>query len=93
VDVRYRDASLERLRKGSGDGGYPAGVAKAFRKRMQAVEAAPDERLLRTWKSLHFEKYGDQYSIRLNDQWRLLLDFEGEAPNKVFVIVAITDYH
>jgi proteic killer suppression protein len=93
MKVRYKETALEQLRNGAGDGGYPAGIAKAFRKRMQVIEGAPDERTLRKWKSLHFEKYGDQHSIRLNDQWRLLLQFEGEAPNKLVIIVAIVDYH
>ncbi len=31
--------------------------------------------------------------IRLNQQWRLILEFEGEAPEKVTVVVSIEDYH
>jgi proteic killer suppression protein len=93
MDVRFKDESLARLEVEADDGGYPPGVAKAFRKRMQTIRAATDERGLRAWKSLHFEKYGDQHSIRLNDQWRLILELEGTAPNKVVVVVSITDYH
>lgn len=93
MEVRFRDESLSRLEVEDDDGGYPPSIAKSFRKRMQVIRAATDERVLRAWKSLHFEKYEDQYSIRLNDQFRLLLDFEGEAPNKVVVVVKITDYH
>lgn len=91
--VRYRDAALQRLRNGAGDGGYPTGIAKAFRKRMQVIEEAPDERVLREWKSLHFEKYKDWYSIRINDQWRLELDLEGEPPTKGIVVITLGDYH
>ncbi len=93
MKVRYKDAALEQVRNGTGDGGYPPGIAKAFRKRMQTIEGAPDERVLRSWKSLHFEKYEDGHSIRLNEQWRLILEFEGEAPDKTVVIVGIVDYH
>jgi proteic killer suppression protein len=64
---------------------------------MQQIRAAPDERLFYAVKSLHFEKLkGDrshQYSMRLNDQWRLILEFEGEGPSKVVWIIGIEDYH
>jgi proteic killer suppression protein len=93
MKVRFRDSSLSRLEVEADEGGYPPGVAKAFRKRMQIIRAAPDERVLRGWKSLHFEKIGDQHSVRLNDQWRLMLDFEGDATNKVVVVLGIKDYH
>jgi plasmid maintenance system killer protein len=29
----------------------------------------------------------------LNDQWRLIIEFEGESPDKTAVIVEIVDYH
>ena len=42
-----------------------------------------------------FEKLkGDrarQHSMRLNDQWRLILEFEGAAPDETVVIVSIED--
>lgn len=64
---------------------------------MQTIRGAPDERDLYVLKSLHFEKlkgqHSHQHSIRLNDQWRLILEFKGKAPNKTVVIVAIEDYH
>ena len=60
---------------------------------MQTIRAATDERVLRAWKSLHFEKIGDEHSIRLNGQWRLMLDFEGEGVNKTVIVLGIKDYH
>ena len=35
----------------------------------------------------------DQRSMKLNDQWRLVLEFEGDGPEKVVWVVAIEDYH
>lgn len=35
----------------------------------------------------------DQYSMRLNDQWRLILEFKGDNPRKVVIVVGIEDYH
>jgi plasmid maintenance system killer protein len=31
--------------------------------------------------------------MRLNDQWRLILEFEGEGTTKVVVVCGIEDYH
>jgi plasmid maintenance system killer protein len=31
--------------------------------------------------------------MRLNDQWRLIIEFVGEAPHKNVVIMSIEDYH
>ena len=48
-------------------------------------------------KSLHYEKLkGDlagQRSMRLNDQWRLILRLEEDDTGKLVVIVSIADYH
>ena len=97
MEVRFKDDSLDRLEVEQGDGGYPAGVARAFRKRLEAIRAARDERTFYQMKSLHFEKLsGDlegQHSMRLNDQYRLILEFEGRASDKVVVLVKIEDYH
>jgi toxin HigB-1 len=48
-------------------------------------------------KSLHFEKLkgsrDHQHSMRLNDQWRLIVELDGKAPNKTVVVIGIEDYH
>lgn len=97
MEVRFKDDSLDRLEVDPGDGGYPAGVARTFRKRVEAIRAATDERTFYGMKSLHFEKLsGDrkgQHSMRLNDQYRLILELEGRGPDKVVVLVEIEDYH
>ena len=77
--------------------GFPQAVEKKFRFRIQQIMSFVDEREFYSLKSLHFEKLkGDrshQHSIRLNDQWRMILEFEGEAPNKRLVVVGNEDYH
>jgi proteic killer suppression protein len=98
MDVAFGDDDLDRLETdGKFDAGFSPGVVKAFRKRMWTIRSAVDERLFYAMKSLHFEKLkGDregQYSMRLNDQWRLVLEFDGKAPNKKVVVVSIEDYH
>ena len=98
MEVQFKDAVLDSLETDpQATGGFQEAVVTAFRKRMQFIRAAKDERDFYQWKSLHFEKLkGDrthQHSMRLNDQWRLILEFEGLAPNKTVVIVSIEDYH
>ncbi len=64
---------------------------------MELIRAAPDDRDFYKFNSLRFEKLkgkrAHQYSMRLNDQWRLILEFEGEVADKVVVVVGIEDYH
>lgn len=97
MDVRFQDGSLDSLEVEPGDGGYPAGVARAFRKRLAMIRAATDERDFYALKSLHYEKLKGprkhQRSMRLNDQQRLVIEVQGDAPNRVVVVVGIEDYH
>lgn len=98
MEIEYRSADLERL---ACDGGFTAGYSVAvvtkYRMRLQAIQAADDERAFYALKSLHFEKLkGDrvgQYSMRLNDQWRLILEFKKLPSGKVVVLLGIEDYH
>src|ERR1035437_8194342 len=97
MDFRFHDATLERVFEEDGfSGGLSGAIVKAFRKRMQQIMAAVDERLFYTIGGMSFEKLEDdrvgQFSMRLNDQYRLILEFEGKNP-KTVVIVEITDYH
>jgi proteic killer suppression protein len=97
MDVRFQDGSLDSLEVEPGDGGYPAGVTRAFRIRLAMIRAAPDERDFHALKSLHYEKLKGprkhQRSMRLNDQQRLVIEAQGDAPNSVVVVVGIEDYH
>ena len=98
MKVRFEDDSLEEIYTNPmADDGFVPVLVKAFRKRMQFIDSAKDERDFRSWRSLRFEKLrgnrSHQYSLRLNDQYRLIIEFEGEAADKVVVIVSIEDYH
>ena len=61
------------------------------------IRQAIDERDLRSMKSMRYEKLkgqrSHQHSVRLNDQWRLILEVVGEDPDKVVQVVDIEDYH
>lgn len=98
MQVRFLSERLDRLETDAKDDGrYSQAIVSAYRKRMQSIRAAQDERDFRVQKSLHFEKLqGDRdgdYSMRLNDQHRLILRLEAGSVGKVVVIVGIEDYH
>jgi proteic killer suppression protein len=102
VDVVFASDDLDRLETDARyTAGLSQGVVRAFRKRMQLVRAALDERDLYSLKSARFEKLEGkrqhQHSMRLNDQYRLILEILKENPrdrkNKVIKIVSIEDYH
>lgn len=98
MDVLFRDDAYKSLESDPNySGGHSPAIVKAYRNRMNFIRQAPDERDLYAWKSLRFEKLqgnrDHQHSLRLNDQWRLIIEFDGTSPNKKLVIVGIEDYH
>jgi toxin HigB-1 len=97
-EVVHRDESLGRLERDvKFTAGHPPAIVKAFRKRMWAIRNAVDERDLREVKSNHLEKLQGkrehQYSMRLNDQWRLIIQIEGRGATKTLAVISIEDYH
>ncbi len=98
MDVEFADPKLDRLET---DREYSAGfsrdIVRTYRKRMQMIRAATDERAFYELKSLHFEKLkgkrDHQRSMRLNAQWRLVLELRADESGKVVVVVSIEDYH
>ncbi len=98
VDIEFKSEELERLDLDPAfDAGFQRGVIKSYRKRIQLIRAALDERDFYAMRSLHFEKLkGDLkgfYSMRLNDQWRLILKFRKVSSGKIVVVVEVADYH
>ena len=98
MEVRFQDARLDRLETDpTYDAGLPPAVVTAFRRRMQLIRNAPDERDFYQLKSLHFEKLKGkrtkQHSMRLNDQWRLIIELQGAASDKTVALISIEDYH
>jgi toxin HigB-1 len=98
METEFTNEYLDRLEtEKEYSGGYRPGVVKAFRKRMQAIRAAKDERDLYAMKGNHFEKLkgnrAHQHSLRLNDQMRLIVEIrKGKTKNKI-VVIDIEDYH
>jgi proteic killer suppression protein len=72
------------------------GVADAFIRRVKLIKSAVDERDLHALRSAKFEKLqrnDEDHSIRLNDQWRLIVMWRDDAQGRYLWIDRIEDYH
>ncbi|MFQ5717007.1 MAG: type II toxin-antitoxin system RelE/ParE family toxin [Nitrospinales bacterium] len=87
----FKDKKTERFYKGDFVKPF-ASFARQAQKRLRILKAAQDLRALQALRSNRFEVLkGDrkgQYSIRINDQWRICFKWNDGATQ-----VEITDYH
>ena len=97
MEVEHDDPDLLTLETDRrATAGHGDAVDRAYRKVMQVVRAAVDERDLYKHKSLNFKKRQGgktERSMRLNKQWRLFVELRGTAPNKKIGIMSIEDRH
>ena len=98
MQVDFADPDLALIEtEDAGKTKLPVPVIKSARRKLTALKAAPDDRALRNWKSLHYEKLkGDregQRSIRLNDQYRMVFELDESTTPPTARILAIEDYH
>jgi toxin HigB-1 len=98
MEVEFADDDLDRLEVDPlFTAGHEKGIVTAYRKKLQLIRAAQDERDFYALKSLHFEKLkggrSHQRSMRLNNKWRLIVELAGEAPSKTVRVIGIEDYH
>src|SRR5689334_23123002 len=98
MEAEFDDPSLDRLETDPRfSGGYSEGVVKGYRKVMGAIRATQDERDLYALKGLRFEKLKGQrqhqHSLRINDQYRLIVEIRGTVPSKKIGVIEIVDYH
>ncbi|MSV29396.1 MAG: plasmid maintenance system killer protein [Bryobacterales bacterium] len=99
MDVEFRDrqklALAETVR--ATEIKLPISAINSFRQKLVVIRAAPDERTLRNWRSLHYEKLaGDrdgERSIRLNNKWRLVFTVDSGSKPPSIVVLGIEDYH
>ena len=95
MDFEFKDRKLEKLyseRKGAEK--YPAEVVDAFFRRMAVIRGATDERDFYALKSLHFEKLRTGgHSMRLNEGWRLALNFEKRLSGKIVIVIEINKHY
>src|SRR6266487_5894320 len=87
MDVVFDDDDLATLEcERSATAGKGAAVDRGFRKVMQCIRAAHDERDFYGMRSLRFEKLkgsrSHQCSMRINDQWRLIIELREDKNYK-----------
>ena len=97
--IVFEDDDLRRLAE---DASYAprrwgADIIKAYRKKIQVLRAATDERDLYALRSLHLEQLkgnrAGSSSIRLNDQFRLVIKFRTDDEGRMVIVIEMVDYH
>jgi proteic killer suppression protein len=89
MNVEFRDKQLALVETDrAAETQLPISVITSLRNKLVVVRAAPDERTLRNWKSLHYEKMeNEERTIRLNKQYRLVFTINTECkPNKITIL-------
>jgi toxin HigB-1 len=95
---KFKDSKLERLYIiGEGANALPENVVRRFLMTVALIAQIPDERSLYAYKGLRFEKLkGDragEYSLRLNQQYRLCFEVQKDQEGNLVYILEIVDYH
>lgn len=98
MEIEFADPDLELIEtNGAGATRLPVAVIKSVRRKLTVLRAAPDDRTMRNWKNLHYEKLkGDregQRSIRINRQCRMVFTLDSETEPQTITVLAIEDYH
>jgi toxin HigB-1 len=98
MKIEFRDRRLALITtERAAETKLPFAVIKSCREKLVVLAAAPDERTLRNWRSLRYEKLkGEregQRSIRLNDQWRLVFELHDKQNPPTIMVLMVEDYH
>jgi len=68
---------------------YSNDLIKSYIKKVILIQELENENDLRNYKSLHFEKLkwkAQEYSVRLNDQYRLIIEIQKNWSIKIIFI-------
>lgn len=98
MEVIYADKNLALIETDMAKATkLPISVIISARDKIQFLRGADDERDIRNWKSLHYEKLsGDmagQHSIRVNKKWRIVFEIDKSRSPSRITILTIEDYH
>lgn len=97
--IEFENDDLRRLAEDASyrPSRWSAEVVSAYRKKIQVLRSAIDERDLYAMRSLHLEKLAGKRSgtssIRLNKQFRLILRFRTDPDGHVVIVIDVVDYH
>lgn len=98
MKIEFRDSRLALIRTDRAEETkLPFPVIKSCREKLTVLEAAPDERTLRHWKSLRYKKLEgnrkEQRAIRINDQYRLIILLNNSQAPPTIMVLGVEDYH
>jgi proteic killer suppression protein len=98
MDVSHDDEDLERIENDSGfNGCYSNALVRAFIRVMTLLRNVQHEGELQNWRGLRFKRLQGnrkhQWSARLNQQWRLIIEIEPGEDGNCLIIKGIDDYH
>jgi proteic killer suppression protein len=89
----FRNAKTQAVFDGESPKGFSSNLVKVARRKLRYLHAATELSDLRAPPGNRLEKLGKdragQYSIRINDQFRICFVWTPEGPTEV----EITDYH
>ncbi len=89
----FANSSTQAVFEGQSPRQFPPNILRVAERKLKMIDAAADVRDLRSppgnrLEALKGNRKG-QYSIRINDQWRVCFTFEKDSAYNV----EITDYH
>lgn len=98
MEIEFADSRLAEIETANaGSTGLPVPVIKSARRKLTLLRAATDDRTLRNWKSLHYEKLKGnregQRSIRVNEKYRIVFTLDSDTEPQKATILSIEDYH
>lgn len=98
MDVHFSDQKLAMIETAdAAQAKLPVPVIKSVRRKLTVLRAATDERTLRDWKSLHYEKLQGEMegyrSIRVNDKYRMVFTIDTTTQPNAVTIISVEDYH
>lgn len=98
MDVTFADLDLAGLESDEDyKSRFSSPVVRAYRRLLNFIRQATDERDLRAYPGKHFEKLdGDrshQHSMKIDKKWRLVFEIRKGNPSNTIHVVEIVDYH
>ena len=99
MHVEFQDPELDRLAfEGTYVGKWSPALVRAYRKRVNQIRQAPNQQVLYAFKGLHLEKLKKgkmqgKHSMKINDQFRLIVRFSKKNGKDTVIIIKIEDYH
>ncbi|MCJ7578115.1 MAG: type II toxin-antitoxin system RelE/ParE family toxin [candidate division Zixibacteria bacterium] len=98
MDIEFQDPELDRLAfDETYVGNWSPALVRAYRKRVNQIMQAPNQQVLYAFKGLRLEKLKGKmqgkHSMKINDQFRLIVRFTKKNGNDTLIIIKIEDYH